>query len=168
MAVYMGLGANMGDAAGHIRRALAAVAALPGVSVQAVSPFYRTEPQGLREQPWFVNAVARLHCAGDWTPCTLVGAFLRIEAGLGRVRPVEPQARPGPRPIDLDLLLFDDVSSNVPECRVPHPMLLRRAFVLVPLRDIAPEVMVAPGMTPDMALERLDYTVRGDEIRQPR
>ena len=167
MAVYIGLGANMGEAAASIRRALGAVAALPGVSVQAVSPFYRTEPQGLREQPWFVNAVARLGCADDWTPCALVEAFLRIEAGLGRVRPVEPHARPGPRPIDIDLLLFNDVVSTVPECRVPHPMLLRRAFVLVPLRDIAPEVMVAPGVTPGMALERLDYTVRGDEIRQP-
>ena len=166
MAVFISLGSNMGDGAAHIAQALAAIDALDGVRVVRVSPYYRTEPQGYKEQPWFTNAVAMLDCDAHWTPCALVRALLDVEAAQGRVRSTDPALRYGPRCIDLDLLLFDAVVNTDPACTVPHPRLAERAFVLVPLRDIAPEVIVAPDLTAREALRRVPHTVRGDAIYQ--
>lgn len=163
---YISLGSNQGDPPAHLRAACEAVARLPEVAVTAASPVYRTEPQGLRDQPWFANQVLCLRCGGGWAAPSLLDALLNIETALGRRRSPDPALRYGPRVIDLDLLLFGTVRSDEPHCRLPHPRLLERAFVLVPLRDIAPKVILSTGETPDTALRRLAYRVDGERIYQ--
>ena len=98
MRAYISLGSNMGDGPVHLAQARAAATALPGVGVAAMSSVYRTEPQGRKDQPWFANQVLALDCDG-MTADALLGALLRIETELGRVR--DPADRFGPRVIDL-------------------------------------------------------------------
>ena len=128
--VYLGLGANLGDRAANLFRALAALGAR-GILVRRVSPLYETEPWGLTEQPRFLNAA----CAVETTlaPAALLAALKGIERDLGRVETV----RYGPRPIDLDILLYDALTIETPTLTIPHPGMLERATVLVPLADIA-------------------------------
>jgi len=131
---YIGFGANLGDRLATCRKALAAIAALPGCRVVKISSLYETEPMGLTDQPRFINGVALLETEGDarW----LLAQLLAIEADLGRVR----GARWGPRTVDLDLLLFDKEIIASVELTVPHPRLHERRFVLRPLHDIAPHL----------------------------
>ncbi len=132
MIVYVGLGSNLGDRGAQIRAALDQLGALPGTIVAAVSSVYETAPIGAVEQPWFLNAVARLET--ELEPRQLLWNLLRIEHALGRER---RQLR-GPRVIDLDLLLADDLVLDEPGLRLPHPELVNRAFVLVPLTELDP------------------------------
>ena len=133
--IFVGLGANLRSRFGTPRDTLDA--ALAALAVQAaevlrVSPFYRTKPVPASDQPWFVNAVA--HVATHLAPKELLAALHRIEDEFGRVREVRNE----PRVIDLDLLDFDRRIS--PESPVlPHPRLHQRAFVLLPLHDLAPD-----------------------------
>ncbi len=129
---YIALGANLGDRDAALRAAIARLGAL-GV-VEAVSPFFDTAPVGYTEQPRFLNAVARLRT--DLPPRDLLRGLLAIEASLGRVRTI----RWGPRAIDLDLLLYDDIIIDAPELVVPHPRLHERRFVLEPLATLAPDL----------------------------
>lgn len=139
---YIGLGANLGQAAQTLRWAVAQMAQWPGVQVQAVSDLYRTAPfeaQG----PDFVNAVAALH-----TPQTapdLLQNLLELELQAGRERPY----RNAPRTLDLDLLLYGHASISSPHLTVPHPRMHERAFVLVPLAQIAP-ALVTPDALRDV------------------
>ncbi len=159
----MGLGANIGDAAGALVRACQALVALPDLRLDALSSVYRTEPQGFREQPWFHNQVARLLCGASWTPLALLDALLQIEHYLGRER---GGPRFGPRSIDLDLLLFGDCVLQDARLIVPHPRMRERAFVLVPLREIAPDLVFPDGQTLTQAMDRLAYQVEKTAIRQ--
>ncbi len=131
---YIGLGANLGDPAGQLRRALALIGR-PGRSGGSARfpAFYLNPPLGPPEQPWYVNAVAqvRTRLAAE----ELLRGLQRLEAALGRVR----GERWGPRVIDLDLLLYDGEVSRTPELVLPHPEMHRRAFVLAPLAEIAPD-----------------------------
>ena len=127
---YIALGSNLGDRAAHLRAALERLGAL-GV-VEAVSPFVDTAPVGYTEQPRFLNAAARLRTR--LPPEALLRELLAVEAALGRVR----AERWGPRIIDLDLLLYDDLVRDEPGLTVPHPRLHERRFVLEPLAAIAP------------------------------
>jgi 2-amino-4-hydroxy-6-hydroxymethyldihydropteridine diphosphokinase len=140
--VYLGLGSNLGDRAGHLRAALAGLAEA-GVAVRRVSPCYETEPWGVADQPWFLNAVVEATTTLD--PLALLAAAKAVERAVGRV----PGPRWGPRAVDVDLLLYDDrtVREQDPWLEVPHPELWRRLFVLVPLRDLRPD-LVAPDGTP--------------------
>lgn len=131
--VYLALGANLGDRAANLRRALAALA--PAFAVQAVSPVYETEPAYVLDQPRFLNMACR--ATTGLAPLEVLHALKRIEAELGRL----PGVRFGPRLIDLDLLLYDDLILDTPEFTVPHPRLHERPFVLAPLADIAPDVL---------------------------
>jgi 2-amino-4-hydroxy-6-hydroxymethyldihydropteridine diphosphokinase len=126
----IGLGANLGDAAATVTRALRELERL-GVLLRR-SALYRTRPWGKADQPDFVNAAALLETA--LSPRELLVALQAIEAALGRVA----GERWGPRAIDLDLLVYDDASVDEPGLRVPHPHLRERAFVLVPLAEIDP------------------------------
>lgn len=131
--VYLALGANLGDRAQNVRRALAALA--PRFTVTALSSVYETEPAYVLDQPRFLNLVAR--ATTELTPLEALRALKRLESELGRVA----GQRFGPRLIDLDLLLYDDVVMDTPELTLPHPRLHERAFVLVPLAEIAPEIV---------------------------
>jgi 2-amino-4-hydroxy-6-hydroxymethyldihydropteridine diphosphokinase len=127
---YVGLGANLGDRMATLREA---VRRLEGLGeIVAVSSLYETAPVGYRDQPPFLNAAVALET--PLTPTELMDALLGIERDLGRVRTF----RNAPRTLDLDLLLVDDLVLATPELTLPHPRLPERAFVLVPLAEIAP------------------------------
>jgi 2-amino-4-hydroxy-6-hydroxymethyldihydropteridine diphosphokinase len=143
---YVGLGANLGDREGSLRRALVLLAEETGIVVAAVSTFRETEPVGYLDQPRFVNAAARLET--ELTPRGLLAALLEVERKLGRDR---SGPRFGPRKVDLDLLLFDELELDEEGLTVPHPRLHERAFVLEPLAELAPGLVV-PGRGP---VERL-------------
>lgn len=136
---YICLGANLGDCKKNLATALGEINALPGCDVNSVSQIYFTEPQNIAFQPWFHNQVARLRLSG-WQPEAFLEALLKIESRLGRRR--EKTVRFGPRMIDIDLLLFGDEVSENPFCRLPHPRMFERAFVLAPLLEIAPDLIV--------------------------
>ena len=128
----MGLGSNLGDRAHHIERALAALEQIG--SVLAVSPLYETEPWGLVDQPRFLNGVCQLETALG--PHALLDWLKGQERRLGRVETV----RNGPRVIDLDILMIDDLRINTPRLTVPHRGMLERSTVLVPMARIAPDL----------------------------
>ena len=130
---YVGLGSNLGDREATI---LAAVAALPGVA--AISNLRETEPVGVTEQPAFLNGAARLET--ELSPRELLDALLAVERGLGRER----RERWGPRTIDLDLLLYGGETVAEPGLTVPHPRLHERRFVLEPLAELEPDLVI-PG-----------------------
>ena len=136
----IGLGANLGDAADTLRRAVEALARHEGVFVRALSRFYRTPAWGREDQPDFINAVALLETS--LTPRALLERLLAVETEFGRHRP--DGERWGPRTLDLDLLLYGDAVIDEPGLRVPHPHLHERAFALVPLLDVLPEARI-PG-----------------------
>lgn len=137
----IGLGANLGDAAGAVRAAFAALDALPGSRLLARSRLYRTPAWGRTDQPDFINAAAVLETV--LTPQALLQALLEIERGAGRSRDGDA-VRWGPRVLDLDLLLYADQVLDEPGLQLPHPYLHARAFVLVPLAEIAPAALI-PG-----------------------
>ena len=135
--ILIGLGANLAGAGyGGPRATLeAALRRLParGVSVLQVSPWYSSAPQPRSDQPRYVNAVATV--ATELDPAALLRALHDVEAEFGRIRGVPNAART----IDLDLLAYDDLTCRGPELTVPHPRLAERAFVLLPLADLAPD-----------------------------
>jgi 2-amino-4-hydroxy-6-hydroxymethyldihydropteridine diphosphokinase len=121
-----------------------------------------TEPQGVREQPWFANQVIKLACTSGWTPLELLQSLLAVETRLGRVR----TTRWGPRVIDLDLLLFGNTVCHDPRVILPHPRMLTRAFVLIPLLEIEPELVLPGGISAVQALQTLSHTLKGHTIWQ--
>jgi 2-amino-4-hydroxy-6-hydroxymethyldihydropteridine diphosphokinase len=142
---FIGLGSNLDDPLQQLQRALSAIAALDCSALGLVSPFYRNPAIGPGEQPDFINAVAELHTA--LSARELLTALQRIEDAHGRVRSV----RWGARTLDLDLLLYGNEIIDLPELQVPHPRLRERNFVLYPLSDIAP-TLILPDDTPLSAL----------------
>ncbi|MBI4731146.1 MAG: 2-amino-4-hydroxy-6-hydroxymethyldihydropteridine diphosphokinase [Chloroflexi bacterium] len=131
--IYLALGTNLGKRASNLRRAIQALP--PVVTVQAESPVYETSPWGLTDQPLFLNMV--LKGETRLAPLELLQVLKQIESKLGRV----PSARYGPRLIDIDILFYDELILNTPELTLPHPRLHERAFVLVPLNDLAPALV---------------------------
>lgn len=135
--VFVALGSNVGDPRANMRLALSALTM--HADVQAVSSLYATEPVGYVAQDWFLNAVARVH---TWrTPAQFLEALQAIEKRLGRQREIPN----GPRTIDLDILLWDDAVIADAGLTVPHPRMHERLFVMEPLAEIAPGVIV-PGL----------------------
>lgn len=150
---YVGLGSNLGDRLGNLRRALLRLAGTPGVRVVRVSPVYETAPWGYTNQPSFLNAVAEVESALG--PIQLATALQAAERGLGRTTTF----RWGPREIDLDLLLYGnfygDRGLNRRGLAVPHPAMHERAFVLAPLADLRPDYQGPGGETIAAMLARL-------------
>ncbi len=133
---FVALGSNLGRRKKNIAAALNALEATRGVSVEAVSPLYETDPEGgPDDQPRFINGVARLRTS--LPPDRLLAVCQHIEDLLGRKRLV----RWGPRTIDLDLLLYENEILSSPELTLPHPMMHLRTFVMRPLADIAPDTV---------------------------
>ena len=143
----IGLGANLGDAAATLRDALLAIDGLPQTRLLRASPLYRTAAWGNTDQPDFVNAAALVETV--LSPRALLDALLDLERRFGRRREAGPQW--GPRVLDLDLLLHGSRVVDEPGLRVPHPHLHERAFALLPLAQVAPDMEV-PGRGPVRAL----------------
>lgn len=132
------LGANIGEPLRQIEAGFSALAALPRTRLLARSSLYRSAPVGYADQPDFINAVAMIETALD--PHALLAALLAIERAQGRVRDF-PNA---PRTLDLDIVLYGDLVLHEPGLTIPHARMLERAFVMVPLAEIAPDARV-PG-----------------------
>jgi 2-amino-4-hydroxy-6-hydroxymethyldihydropteridine diphosphokinase len=147
---YVALGSNLGNPRQQLLDAMDALAKLPGTRLLQRSPLYRTPPWGVLEQPPFINAAVELDTA--LSPHALLEALLAIEQGAGRVRAV----RNGPRTLDLDLLHVDGVQLADPQLTLPHPRMAGRAFVLLPLCDIAPTLRPYGQTTVAELLARLD------------
>jgi 2-amino-4-hydroxy-6-hydroxymethyldihydropteridine diphosphokinase len=137
---YLGLGSNLGDRAAHLQFALDGLATGAG-AVVAVSPVYETEPVGGPPQPDYLNAVVALDTELDAR--SLLGVAKALEGQAGR--DLDGGPRWSPRPLDIDILLLGDVRVSEPDLVVPHPRIHQRAFVLAPLADLAPELVVAPS-----------------------
>ena len=131
--VYLSLGANLGARLANLRRAVQRLA--PSVTVTRASPVYETDPWGHPDQPNFLNQVVEART--DLSPADLLALNQRIEADLGRV----PTFRYGPRAIDIDILFYDHAVVDAGGLQIPHPRLAERAFVLVPLCDLAPALV---------------------------
>ena len=131
----VGLGGNIGDARASLDEAVRRFCDGTEVRLVARSSDYRTPPWGVLDQPDFVNLCLRV--ATELSPRALLSRALSVEAGLGRDRAVEK--RWGPRVVDIDLLAYDDLAIDEPGLILPHPRLAERAFVLVPLMEIAPD-----------------------------
>ena len=135
--VFLGLGANLGDPGESLKEALRRLT--PAVTLERVSSVYLTDPVGLREQPRFLNAVVRGRTS--LSPRELLEFMEGVERAMGRQRDIVF----GPRTIDLDLLLFGDVTCAAPDLTLPHPRMAERRFVLIPLAEIAPHTRLVPG-----------------------
>ena len=131
--VYLSLGSNLGDRKKNLQTAIAALADAK-VRVMRISSFYETEPVDLREQPWFLNCAVQAET--ELSPPDLLRALHGIESSLGSRKLVAK----GPRLMDMDILLYGDETIDTPELQVPHPRMLQRRFVLVPLAEIAPSL----------------------------
>jgi len=147
-----------------LSRAAARIGALAGVRPGAVSRVYLTEPQEVRDQPWFANCVMQIWCGPKIDPRGLLRSLRMIEDEFGRTREV----RFGPRTLDIDILLFGDVRLDDVELTIPHPRMRERAFVLAPLAEIAPGLALPWGETPGQAVARLDHRIEGRRIWQGR
>lgn len=165
ISAFVCLGSNQGVPEQHLDAARAALVAR-GLSVTGASPVYLTEPQGYRDQPWFANQVLRLACPYTLSPLALLDILLEEETRLGRVRSPDPALRFGPRTIDMDLLLFGNTILNTPRLILPHPRMAERAFVLVPLADLAPDLTMPDGRHLLDLLAQIRYTVTANRIHQ--
>lgn len=128
---YVGLGSNMGDRQAYLQEAIHMLNQHAGTRVVRESSIYETDPVGYLEQPAYLNMVVALETI--WDPLSLLHDLLDMELQLGRIRTI----RWGPRTIDLDLLLYNHVRMDTPELILPHPRMLERAFVMIPLIEIA-------------------------------
>ncbi len=150
---FLALGGNLGDVRVTFGRAIAMLCDDVAVTLRARSSDYRTAPWGVTDQPAFLNAVIAV--ATTLTPHKLLSCVLDCERALGRNRASERHW--GPRPIDIDILAYDDIALHDPDLSLPHPHLFERAFVLVPLAEIAPDRLIS-GIRVGDALARIDQS----------
>lgn len=136
---YLGLGSNLDDPLAQMQQAVAALRALAGSILVGQSGFYRSKPLGPQDQPDFINAVVALRTI--LLPQQLLHQLQTIESVQGRIR----QQRWGPRQLDLDILLYGQLTLNTPDLTIPHPGLCERNFVLYPLYEIAPDLRLPDG-----------------------
>ena len=134
--VYLGIGGNIGDVFANMQESINILNSHKALTVTAISPVYKTPPWGVEDQDWFLNACVELETS--LSPKSLLVECLGIEKQLNRTRKI----RWGPRTIDMDILIYGDLSVDIPECQIPHPRMHERAFVLKPLLDIAGDLEV--------------------------
>ena len=148
--VLIALGGNVGDVRATFEKAIASICGMAQAALLARSSDYATPPWGDEQQPRFINACIEIETSLD--PHALLFTLQKVEKKFGRDRASE--IRWGPRTLDLDLIAYDDVSIQKPELTLPHPRLFERAFVLVPLAEIAPDRVIA-GRSIAVALSKL-------------
>lgn len=153
--VFLSLGSNLGDRSGNIARALEALGAA-GIEVLRVSSFYRTEPVEFRQQPWFVNCAAEVET--ELLPLQLLKAVQKVERDLGRRRSINK----GPRKIDIDILLYENVVVRSAALTIPHERMAERRFVLVPLREL--EAGLRHPVTERTVAEMLNETADSSQV----
>jgi len=160
---YLGLGTNLGDRGENLRRALRALRRVG--TIEAISSVYESEPVGYRDQPDFWNMAVRIRTG--LSPHALLAAVKSIECELGRV----PSFRNAPRPIDVDILLYDERVVSGPDLAIPHPRLLERVFAMRPLVELDPEVRhpctgrrIRDHLTEAPALERAEPIFTGERF----
>jgi 2-amino-4-hydroxy-6-hydroxymethyldihydropteridine diphosphokinase len=154
--VFLGLGSNLGDREENIHEALRRLASHEHISLKQMSSIYETIPQGVKDQPDFLNAVVLIET--DLDPIDLLDVVLQIEQDMGRVR----NERWEPRKIDIDILLYDNTVMSAPDLTIPHPRMMERAFVMIPLAEIAPDLRLPGGKR---ASELAD-TLAGQGVRK--
>lgn len=137
---FICLGSNCGDSRLALEKARGEIGLLWECCILGASSVFYTEPQDFKEQPWFANQVISVAVGDSWTPEKFLTTLLSIEKKLGRTR--DSSLRYGPRIIDIDLLLYGSRKINTEFCTLPHPRMFNRAFVLVPLGEVAPELEV--------------------------
>lgn len=133
--IFIGIGSNMGNPSANCKAAINRISELDGVEGVRSSSLYRSAPVGLTEQDWFVNCV--IEAETTLPPVTLLKELLAIESSMGRVR----KRRWGERIIDLDILLYGNQIIGDEELTIPHPLMHERSFVLIPLEEIAPDII---------------------------
>lgn len=148
--VFLGLGSNLGDRQANLFRALQLLE--PEVGIESVSSIYRTDPWGVQEQPHFLNCAVAANTS--LTPHELLVKLKSIEQKMGR----QPTFRYGPRLVDLDILLYDELILSSDELTIPHPRMLERAFVLVPLAEIIGSLL--------HPIRKLSFRQLADEINR--
>ena len=148
---YLALGTNLGDRMGYLREAIARLGAAKGVRVLRESRVYETEPVGVTDQPRFLNMAVEVELADEVTPRELLALAKRVEAEMGR----KQGERWGPREIDIDILLVGEERISEPGLEIPHPQMWERAFVMVPLADLVPEMRMPGGETVGEVAARL-------------
>lgn len=146
---YIGLGSNLGERQANITAALKLLHDPPAVQVLRGAPLYSSAPVGDTDQDWFLNTVAEVKTS--LSPLELLKTLLAIENQLGRIR----TRRWGPRNIDLDLLLYGGTTMDTAELTLPHPRMTERAFVMVPLADLNPVLMMPGNITAGKLAEKL-------------
>ena len=149
------MGSNLGDRLGNIERALDALVAT-GLEIRRVSSFYRTEPVEFRQQPWFINCVAEVET--ELLPLQLLKAVQKVERDLGRRRSINK----GPRKIDIDILLYENVVVRSAALTIPHERMAERRFVLVPLREL--EAGLRHPVTERTVAEMLNETEDSSQV----
>ncbi len=147
--VFLSLGSNIGDREQNIQLAIKHLQKHCAIKVERISSLYETEPYGVKEQPDFLNAIIGI--TTTLSPQELLAECLRIEAALGRVR----QKRWEPRIIDIDLLVYDQISLQSEQLTIPHPLLSERNFVLIPFAEIAGDYIVYPEKTVKQLLAKV-------------
>lgn len=148
---YLGLGGNVGDRLRSLTDAVWSLNTEPGLCVEKASSVYETKPVGVIDQPDFLNLVVQVRT--ELSARDLLARCLQIETTLGRVRTL----RWGPRTIDIDLLWYDGQTVDEPDLVLPHPRMASRAFVLAPLAEIAPMLLLG-GVRCDLLASRLDQS----------
>lgn len=146
---YVALGSNLNDPLLQVQTAIAELQQHPDFKLEKVSSLYQTKPVGITDQPDFINAVVSVYT--NLSPQELLAALLQLEQNHQRIR----KERWGPRTLDLDILLYDDLTLTEPGLTLPHPRLTERAFVLKPLAEIAPDLCLPDGRKLSDLLARL-------------
>ena len=147
--VFLGLGSNLGDPKANLCEAVERLSAHPDVRLQRLASLYLTAPIGYTDQPDFINSAAVVET--DLDPIDLQALTKGIENEMGRTR----NFRWGPRVIDIDILLYDAVVVDEPDLTIPHPSIMERAFVMEPLAEVAPDLILPDGRTPREVLGEL-------------
>lgn len=157
---YIGLGSNIGDKEAYLARALCLIADLEGVEIRRQSSLYQTAPWGKIDQADFINQVIEIET--ELSPLELLHGLQDIEIKLGRRREIHW----GPRNIDLDILLYGKEIIDLEELKVPHPYLMQRLFVLIPLAEIDSDLVFPDGSKLEEVLLRLIKSADASDLRK--